>query len=79
MICICYLKATKTLREQADAVTRARCCKECCVLKHMDYDTGKQFVFACMQKRASMTRSENKDDLRELIKVSIDNDNDFFT
>ena len=45
----------------------------------MDYDTGKQFVFACMQKRASMTRSENKDDLRELIKVSIDNDNDFFT
>ena len=64
-----YVTATKLLREQADAVTRANCCMDCCILQKCGYEAGKKLVLECMKKREGMTRKENKDNLRQLVKV----------
>jgi hypothetical protein len=64
--------ATKTLREVADAVTRAHCCEDCCILNKIGYDQGKKLVLDCMTKRDSMNRVENKNDLRRIVKVISD-------
>ena len=57
------------LGDQADAVTRAHCCTDCCVLSKLGYEEGKRVVYDCMAARDSMTRAENKDDLRAIVKV----------
>ena len=59
-----------SLRQQADAVTRAHCCVDCCVLSKLGYEQGKEVIYDCMLQRDGMSRVENKNDLRALIKVS---------
>ena len=59
----------KNLQDMADAVTRAHCCKRCCILSELDYSEGKRVVYDCMANRHGMTRAENNNDLRGVVKV----------
>ena len=57
------------LRSRACAVTRAHCCEDCCIVNNIGYEKGKQVVYDCMLARDSMSRQENKNDLRTIINV----------
>ena len=59
------------LRDRACATTRAHCCEDCCIVNNIGYEKGKQLVYDCMVARDTMTRAENKNDLRAIINVSI--------
>lgn len=61
----------RSLEERASAVTRAHCCEDCCILSVLSFEKGKQVVKAVMSSRENMDRTENKNDLREKIMVSI--------
>ena len=56
-------------KERACVVTRSHCCVDCCVVNKLGYDLGKQVIFDTMMARDSMTRQENKNDLRGVIKI----------
>ena len=61
----------RTIRQRASAVTRAHCCEDVCILSGLSYDKGLDTVHKTINDREGMTRTENKNDLREKIMVSV--------
>jgi hypothetical protein len=55
--------------ERSCAITRAHCCVDCCIVNKVGYKKGKEIVQDCILSRDTMTRQENKNDLRIIIKV----------
>lgn len=64
-----FVKDRAMLRNRADAITREHCCDDFCVLEKLGFARGRQFVYECLCERDGMTRAENKDDLRGIVKV----------
>lgn len=62
---------SRTIRQRASAVTRAHCCEDVCILSGLSFDKGLDAVHKTMTDREGMTRTENKNDLRDKIMVSV--------
>lgn len=58
------------LRERSSAVTRAHCCVDCCIVNQLGFKKGMEVVYDVMSSRDTMSREENRNDLRGIIKVS---------
>ena len=61
---------SRTIKQRASAVTRAHCCEDVCILSGLSYEKGLDAVYKTINDREGMTRTENKNDLREKIMVS---------
>lgn len=69
-ICPIMKDRLQYINDKACTTTRAHCCTNCCIVNSLGYKKGFQLVNEVMLGRDGMTRAENKNDLRSIIKVS---------
>ena len=69
--CVFITAQTSSLKDRASAVTRAHCCEDCCIISSLSFVQGYEVVHNIMKEREHMSRTENKNDLRDRIMVII--------